>query len=290
METINGLENINRSLSTHYTIYKIVNTINGKYYIGQHKTDNIYDDYMGSGNLILLAEQKYGLSAFTKTILFDFDNFTDMNNKEIELVQLSNCFPYDLMSYNIRPGGSNQLSPLSIQKGIETQKRNGKNLGENNPMFNHACTEFMSEEDIEKWKKNLSISGKKSYANDLERKKHLSKVFSGQNNHMYGHSCCEFMSEEKISKWKENISKATQGKNNPMFGKSSWEKCFKEERLLRIEKFKNSIKGKNKGKRCMKLPNETKWIFVKQEDVQKYLDLGYEFYSQQKGKHFKKSV
>jgi len=63
---------------------------------------------MGSGKLILLAEAKYGLSAFTKEILFDFDNFNDMNNKEKELVQLSNCFPYDEMSYNLKTGGQSE--------------------------------------------------------------------------------------------------------------------------------------------------------------------------------------
>jgi len=44
---------------------------------------------------MLRATSKYNLSSFTKEILFDYDNFDDMNNKEIELVQLSNCWPYD---------------------------------------------------------------------------------------------------------------------------------------------------------------------------------------------------
>jgi hypothetical protein len=61
---------------------------------------------MGSGDTIIMAEKKYGLSAFIKVILFDFDNFNDMNNKEQELVCLSNCWPYDQMSYNIRCGGN----------------------------------------------------------------------------------------------------------------------------------------------------------------------------------------
>lgn len=61
---------------------------------------------MGSGNIIQTAIDKYGLSCFTKEILFDFDNFEDMNNKEKELVPLSACYPYNPMSYNLKEGGS----------------------------------------------------------------------------------------------------------------------------------------------------------------------------------------
>ena len=78
-----GEENIDKSLSVHYLIYRIENTVNQKHYIGQHITNNPYDKYMGSGFLLKRAECKYGLSAFTKEILFDFDNFEDMNAKEI---------------------------------------------------------------------------------------------------------------------------------------------------------------------------------------------------------------
>ena len=64
-----------------------------------------------------------------------------------------------------------------------------------------------------------------------------------------------------------------------MFGKSSWEKYSKEEREARIERYKNSMKGKtNKGKRCMCLPGDSHFKMVKKEDIQKYLDLGYVFY------------
>lgn len=102
---LNGLSNINESLSIHYIIYRIDNLINGKYYIGQHKTTNPYDDYLGSGTLIKKAKMKYGISAFCKTILFDYDNFEDMNAKEMELIPLSCCSLYNEMSYNIREGG-----------------------------------------------------------------------------------------------------------------------------------------------------------------------------------------
>ena len=40
----------------------------------------------------------------------------------------------------------------------------------------------------------------------------------------------------------------TQGENNPMFGKSSWEKCTEEEKADRKRRYSKSMKGKNVGK------------------------------------------
>ena len=60
---------------------------------------------MGSGILIGKAKKKYGISAFYKTILFDYDNFEEMDAKEKELVPLSSCSFYNEMSYNLREGG-----------------------------------------------------------------------------------------------------------------------------------------------------------------------------------------
>ena len=69
---INGQENINETLSIHYIIYRIDNIKNGKYYVGQHKTENPLDDYMGSGLLIENAIKKYNIDNFIKTTYFQF--------------------------------------------------------------------------------------------------------------------------------------------------------------------------------------------------------------------------
>lgn len=60
---------------------------------------------MGSGLLINNAVAKHGVEKFVKTILFDFDNFEEMNEKEKELVPLSSCYPTNQMSYNLKEGG-----------------------------------------------------------------------------------------------------------------------------------------------------------------------------------------
>lgn len=52
-----------------YTVYKIVNNINQKEYIGQHKTNNLNDGYMGSGILLHNAIKNMALKTLTKSIL-----------------------------------------------------------------------------------------------------------------------------------------------------------------------------------------------------------------------------
>ena len=88
---------------TYYTIYKVTNKINGKIYIGSHKTKNLDDGYMGSGKYLTHALQKYGLENFTKEILFIFDNPKDMYAKEAEIV--NDEFLTEENTYNLKRGG-----------------------------------------------------------------------------------------------------------------------------------------------------------------------------------------
>lgn len=88
-----------------YVIYKTTNEVNGKIYIGIHKTKNKYDSYLGSGKHLVRAINKYGKENFKKEILFEYeDHEEDMAwAKEKELVNKDFVLSDD--NYNISIGG-----------------------------------------------------------------------------------------------------------------------------------------------------------------------------------------
>jgi len=116
-----------------YTIYKITNKINNKFYIGKHQTKDLNDNYMGSGKLIKAAIKKYGVDNFTKEILFIFNSEQDMNAKEKELVIINE------QSYNLCAGGKGGFgfinsNNLRVQRYFtrEDQIKGNKYLIDNN--------------------------------------------------------------------------------------------------------------------------------------------------------------
>jgi group I intron endonuclease len=86
-------------MKIYCSVYKITNNINGKSYTGAHETEDIDDDYMGSGRVIKEAIVKYGIENFSKEILFIADTADEMYDKEKELIEIGP------RSYNIAPGG-----------------------------------------------------------------------------------------------------------------------------------------------------------------------------------------
>lgn len=97
----------------YYTIYKTTNLINNKIYIGLHATNDLKDEYLGSGVFLKQAIKKYGKENFKKEILYIFDNKSDMIKKEKEIVDESFILRKD--TYNMSKGGYG-LSTLSIEK------------------------------------------------------------------------------------------------------------------------------------------------------------------------------
>lgn len=85
-------------------IYKTTNNVNGKIYIGQHRSDDFDPDYYGSGKILKKAIKKYGIENFSVSVLTYCNSKSEMNSLERQLIKI-----YDSrnpsIGYNIAYGG-----------------------------------------------------------------------------------------------------------------------------------------------------------------------------------------
>jgi len=110
-----------------FIIYKVTNNINGRYYIGRHATNNINDDYMGSGVAIKNAIAKYGYDNFTKVVIAEASSREELWKLEKEIV--NEDVVSDPLSYNMTYGGKHYLDGLKKydrEKFVQHQRDAGK--------------------------------------------------------------------------------------------------------------------------------------------------------------------
>ncbi len=88
----------------YYYLYQITNKLDGKVYVGCHKTKDLTDNYMGSGKYLKNAINKHGLESFEKRILKHFESEEEMFQGEAEVVNEEWVKRKD--TYNIKLGGN----------------------------------------------------------------------------------------------------------------------------------------------------------------------------------------
>ena len=83
-----------------YYVYKTINKVNNKYYIGVHQSDDMENDpYLGSGTILKKAIKKYGRENFYRIILHQTDSKEEAYSIEKSLVVINEN------SYNVNTGG-----------------------------------------------------------------------------------------------------------------------------------------------------------------------------------------
>lgn len=149
-----------------YTVYKTTNKLNGKIYVGIHKTKNPNDDYIGSGKLFRRALKKYGEENFEKEVLFIFDTPEEMISKEKEIV--NKLFLESENTYNIIEGGYGGFSYINDTKKNLYGKNGDTDHGGKNLLTGKTLKVFLSEHGLlDKWKENISASLKEKWKQDV---------------------------------------------------------------------------------------------------------------------------
>ena len=184
----------------YYTVYKITNTLNGKIYIGVHKTDNLNDGYMGSGKLIKAAIEKYGVENFKREYLHVYDNAEDMFKMESELVNEEFVARDD--TYNLKAGGAGGFDFI-----------NGRGL---NVYEGHS----------DQFKKNFSL-GKSAFIDKLENDLEFRRLYAEKQSQLLMKRILEYgplfagkvHSESTKKKIGEKNAISQKGDRNSQFGK-----------------------------------------------------------------------
>lgn len=113
--------------SVYGYIYMIVNNINGKTYIGQHKYSKEWDKdgYMGSGSVLYKAKNKYGIENFEKFLIQYCYSKEELDEQEI--FWIAEYKNRGKAEYNLTKGGH---SFSSTNKGKHFSEEHKRKLAE----------------------------------------------------------------------------------------------------------------------------------------------------------------
>lgn len=238
---------IGGSIMIYYTVYKITNQINGKMYIGKHKTTNPNDSYYGSGRAIKQAIRKYGKHNFTKEVLYIFDTEEEMNAKERDVVVVGESY------YNMKEGGKGGFGFIHEQ---------GLNKGDRNSMRNPASKakqtaammqtkkskkshyDNISRENLKKAQQKNKGKKRPEHATLMKEQGHLRVMWTERREEM----------RDKLSSWFEVVEPdGTTHTTNRLFD------FCKHRGITAVSLWQTSItgkrisKGRNKGWICKKI-------------------------------------
>ena len=225
-----------------YCIYRIVNLINGKTYIGQHKYKKLNDSYMGSGKHLKSAKAKYGIENFKKDILvFGIvrKDFIDLLEKEYIKFYRS----IGKAEYNIADGGMGGSTP-GINKG-KTPWNKGIPMSNEQKMKLSKANKGrkLSEESkikMSKAKKGSTPWNKGKKCNPLseEHKRKISESEKGR----------KFSEEHKIKLSKANTGKHLSEETKKKLSKLNKGKKLSEETKKKMSKSRKGLHWYNNGK------------------------------------------
>lgn len=152
-----------------YFLYQTTNLVNQKIYVGVHKTLDLNDGYLGSGNYLRRAIRKHGITNFKRGVLEYFDSQERMFAREVEVVNLAFVSRKD--TYNMSVGGyggsiSLNRKPFTGSHTLEAKEKIGKaQLGvrKTEATIAKLIANSFSKREPEKQKEHAKIAGAKRW-------------------------------------------------------------------------------------------------------------------------------
>ena len=187
----------------HY-VYKTVNVLSGRYYLGMHSTDDLNDGYLGSGTRLRRAINKHGKDNFKKKILEFCKSRELLKKREEEIINLNEIAKVDCM--NLKVGGYGGLSSEEhrknfIKAGHATRVLHRERL-KNDEDYRNKLIKMGTANILKAYKDGKTVMVQDNY--DWTGKKHseetklkMSESNSGSNNSQFG-KC--WITNEKESK------------------------------------------------------------------------------------------
>lgn len=169
-------------------IYETKNLVNGKKYIGQHRSTGFDSNYKGSGKLLQKAIDKYGWYNFSVRMLCPCFSKEELDSEEIFLISYFDAVSYEDY-YNLAKGGSGNdyrslewrrkisltnSGRIPVHKGLVIKYAKHENLAD---FLQKGWTRGLPE--IAKSKMRVSRLGRKIHSED--HKQRLSEKFKSNN-------------------------------------------------------------------------------------------------------------
>jgi hypothetical protein len=179
-----------------FYVYQITNLINGKIYVGKHKSTKHPNEngYYGSGKQINAAIKKYGISNFKKEVLCYCDSLEEMAAKEAEIV--TEDFVKRKDTYNMHKGGLGGFEHINLdpKKRLEVSNQSSKR------------------------NKELGLGGTQHWTDETWKKVRETSWIELIRQGVFDPNTWASMSDDEKEKRRKNISNKVSGSNNGSYG------------------------------------------------------------------------
>jgi hypothetical protein len=209
----------------YHIVYLTTNLVNQKIYVGIHSTNNLNDNYLGSGSTLQFAIRKYGVENFKRDILYYCLTRENIFAIESRIVDLD--FVKNKKTYNTKIGGTNTNLHTNETKNILSIKSTFYNK-HYNKIRNKTYEEIYGEDRSLIIKQKISEALKDRIVSEETKQKmsqsQKNKIVSEETKEKLRNSCLNKSDELKAKftnknavrtkDWSNKISESLKGKTH----------------------------------------------------------------------------